>query len=107
MTTVLVAIALAAAAFPASTPEVASYRISIHEGMILDTEVQAQDIPAGAAEAVTASFANVADGSYTALAQAMAADGTKIGSAMQQSFKAAAPDVTRMIPSSVTVTLSA
>lgn len=103
MSKVIVAVALAAASFPAGTAAVAKIRVSIHEGVILDSVIDSQDIPPTAP--VQATFENVADGTYTAMAQAIDADGNAVGDPVTAKFNAATPPVSMDVPATLVVTL--
>jgi hypothetical protein len=100
--TVIVNVALQAQKFPANTPEVASIRVAIMQG---EGVIQTQDI--APTEPVSASFASVVPGDYTATAQSIGSDGGAIGSPMSAAFNVPLPDVDRAVPASVSVTLGA
>ena len=95
--------------------------------VVVNVETQSQPFPAGTVAAgivislsggvvppqtvtvapYSASFADVAPGTYTAAAQAIASDGSALGApAVSAEFTIAAPDVNVDIPSTVTVTVS-
>lgn len=103
MSKVIVAVALASASFPATTPAVAKIRISIHEGVILDTVLDSQDVPV--TEPVQAIFEGVPDGAYTAMAQAIDAAGNNVGDPVTGKFNASSPPVDMNVPTSITVSL--
>lgn len=103
MTSVIVNVALQSQKFPPSTPEVASIRIALMQaGAAVQTP---QDV--AATDPVSASFASVVPGDYTATAQSVASDGSAIGSAQSADFNVPQPDVDRAVPATVTVTLGA
>lgn len=97
MSTVIVTLETVATPFPAGTVA-AGISISLSGGA-----VPAQTVTAAP---YTASFADVAPGSYTASAQALDANGQPLGAAaMSAEFTIAAPDVSVDVPSTVTVAI--
>lgn len=98
MSTVIVAVETTSTPFPAGTVA-AGVSISLSGGA-----VPAQTVTAAP---YSATFADVAPGTYTASAQAVDASGNPLGAAaVSAEFTIAAADVNVDIPSTVTVTVS-
>ena len=98
MSTVIVTVATASAPFPAGTVA-AGIVISIPN----QTLVSPQTITAAP---YSATFDNVAPGTYTATAQAVDHAGAPLGAAStSDSFTISAPDVTVDVPQSISVTV--
>lgn len=97
MANVIVTVATQQQAFPAGTAAA---------GLVI-TLVGASVAPQHVTAApYTASFADVAPGTYTASAQAVAADGSALGAAaVSEAFTIPAPDVMVDVPATVTVSV--
>jgi hypothetical protein len=102
MTSVIVSVALQSAKFPAGTAEVSAIRITVAKA---GEPGQVQDV--APSDPVTATFASVAPGAYTASAVSIGADGIEIGAPLTADFTVPEPDVDRAVPASVSVQLGA
>jgi len=98
MSTVIVTVATTSTPFPAGT---------IAAGIVISIADQTLVAPQTVTSApYTATFDNVAPGTYTATAQAVDHAGAPLGSAITStSFTISAPDVNVDIPQSITVTV--